>query len=157
MNYVNSIKSVYSNYLNFKGRAARSEFWWFFLFYVLASYAVNAIPVNSSIKLTISLIFGFASTIPYFAVACRRMHDSNRSGIWFLLTLLPFSSVIYLYSRTYYSNGVFSTTTSLIIAMIVGYAGLITLGVLLAKKGTEGPNKYGPDPLEKDSQENLAV
>ncbi|MBI5107373.1 MAG: DUF805 domain-containing protein [Rhodocyclales bacterium] len=78
MTFGESIKTCFSKYANFDGRASRSEFWWFFLFSLLASMA------TSMISQTLSALFSLVMLLPSLAVGARRLHDTNRSG-WFLL------------------------------------------------------------------------
>lgn len=72
------------NYANFNGRARRKEYWGFFLFWIIIYFALAAImgATESSIVGIILVVFYIGSLIPIIAVACRRMHDTNKSG-WF--------------------------------------------------------------------------
>jgi uncharacterized membrane protein YhaH (DUF805 family) len=93
MNFSQAISSCLSKYSTFKGRAPRSEFWWFYLFTVLVSWGSSL--VSGMMALTqpdfaaiatigpniVSLIF----FLPILAASSRRLHDTNRSGWWFLL------------------------------------------------------------------------
>ena len=91
MNFKNAIKTCLKDkYANFKGRASRSEFWFFYLFLVIG-YAISISTMFISIKLFIGTIsiFALAMIIPSIAVTVRRLHDINKSG-WFILLPLPF-------------------------------------------------------------------
>ena len=91
MNFKNAIKTCLKDkYANFKGRASRSEFWFFYLFLVIG-YAISISTIFISIKLFIGTmsIFVLAMIIPSLAVTVRRLHDINKSG-WFILLPLPF-------------------------------------------------------------------
>ena len=91
MNFKNAIKTCLKDkYFNFKGRASRSEFWFFYLF-LLIGYATTISTIFISIKLFIGTmsIFVLAMIIPSLAVTVRRLHDINKSG-WFILLPLPF-------------------------------------------------------------------
>jgi uncharacterized membrane protein YhaH (DUF805 family) len=86
MNFTTSISTCFSKYATFSGRASRSEFWWFNLFAVLASWAgsfVGAILFDGG-ELFGNLI-SLALMIPLLAVGSRRLHDTGRSGWWQLL------------------------------------------------------------------------
>jgi uncharacterized membrane protein YhaH (DUF805 family) len=93
---------VLKNYAAFGGRARRAEYWWFVLFNFLATLAL--IIVDSLIGLSaqaggigiLSGIYTLAVLIPGVAVAIRRLHDSGRSGWWFLISLVPFVGGIIL-------------------------------------------------------------
>jgi uncharacterized membrane protein YhaH (DUF805 family) len=70
-------------YATFAGRASRSEFWYFYLFYIIM-YAIGAgigIAIESQI---IMYLFIAPFWLPCFAAGARRMHDVGRSG-WFML------------------------------------------------------------------------
>jgi len=101
MNIQTSIKTCFNKYATFSGRASRSEFWFFVLFSILLSlvtlvidtmllgyYAYDFSPIN-----TIAAIITF---LPNLAVACRRLHDVNRSGWWQLLHLTIIGSIVLL-------------------------------------------------------------
>ena len=81
MSFIESIKSGFSKAFDVKGRAVRSEFWYFILFNVLASTVADNL--SKSLGNAVSTIL----FIPTLTVAIRRMHDVNKSG-WFIL--VPF-------------------------------------------------------------------
>jgi uncharacterized membrane protein YhaH (DUF805 family) len=83
MTFGQSIKTCFSKYADFSGRASRSEFWWWALFVFLASVAC------SIVSQTLAGIFSLATLLPYFAVGTRRLHDTDRSGWFQLLSLIP--------------------------------------------------------------------
>jgi len=83
MTFTESIKVCFSKYADFNGRASRSEYWWFALFIVLATFAADVI----SDKL--SLLISIATLLPLIAVTARRLHDTNRSGWLQLIALIP--------------------------------------------------------------------
>jgi uncharacterized membrane protein YhaH (DUF805 family) len=71
------------NYATFKGRASRSEYWYFVLFNVIFSIVLGF--VSGIVDLPILYtIYSLALLIPSIAVAVRRMHDVGKSG-WFIL------------------------------------------------------------------------
>ena len=74
---------VLQNYATFKGRASRSEHWYFVLFNIIFSIVLSYVSgvVNLPILYT---IYSLALLIPSIAVAVRRMHDVGKSG-WFIL------------------------------------------------------------------------
>jgi uncharacterized membrane protein YhaH (DUF805 family) len=114
MNFGEAIRSVFSNYATFEGRAARSEYWFFFLFCFLVQVAGNILLYRLPLMQEVVLgLFGLVVLIPSIAVAARRLHDIDRSGWWQLIVLIPI-------------------------------IGLIVLIVFYCIRGTEGPNRYGP-------------
>ena len=81
------------HYADFNGRARRSEFWYFQLFNFLIEIGIYLIVL--AIKEVIGIDLGFlrfvypiALFIPNLAVSARRLHDTNRSGWWQLLTII---------------------------------------------------------------------
>jgi len=89
-----SISYCFSNYANFNGRARRSEFWWFFLFVLIAQVVVQtlvALVVGTDSVLYSLLVFVLAIVlaIPLYAAGSRRMHDTGKSGWLQLLVLIP--------------------------------------------------------------------
>ena len=90
MNLSESISTCMGKYVTFKGRASRSEYWWFFLFTLIIGLGADLVavaaynigdPTGEILSLIISLIF----LLPSIAVATRRLHDTGRSGWWQLL------------------------------------------------------------------------
>lgn len=83
MTFVESIKTCFSKYADFNGRASRSEFWWWVLFVFLVSAA------TSVIGNVVSGLFSLGVLLPNIAVAARRLHDTDRSGWLQLVALIP--------------------------------------------------------------------
>ena len=83
MTFGQSIKTCFSKYADFNGRASRSEYWWWFLFVFLGS------AITGVISDVLSGVFSLAILVPYLAVAARRLHDTDRSGWFLLLNLIP--------------------------------------------------------------------
>ena len=95
---------VLKKYAEFSGRARRKEYWMFALFNALIYIAIlifSAIlgSIDNSLALIGSLllvIYGLAIFVPSLAVAVRRLHDTGRSGWWFLIAFVPFVGGIIL-------------------------------------------------------------
>lgn len=96
--------NVLRNYATFTGRARRSEYWFYTLFtlifIIIAAVLDNVLglawgagPIKTG---PIYLVYGLATFIPGLAVTVRRLHDTNRSGWFLLLYLLPFIGWIWL-------------------------------------------------------------
>ena len=83
MGFQEAVRVCFAKYFDFKGDAGRPEFWWFFLFVGLVSFALALV----SNKL--SGLFSLAVLVPYLAVTVRRLHDTNRSGWWVLVWFVP--------------------------------------------------------------------
>ena len=100
MRFSESVKSFWSNYSKFKGRARRSEYWWIQLFLVLTNLAVAAIDLvlmNGDVERFIAnggggivgLIWILVTIVPALAVLVRRVHDTGKSGWWALIGFVP--------------------------------------------------------------------
>lgn len=88
MDFATAIKTCFSKYVTFSGRASRSEYWYFALFTVILM--VIASVIDTAIGLEVfGLIVALALLLPTFAVAARRLHDRDKSAWWLLLYLLP--------------------------------------------------------------------
>ncbi|MFB9237326.1 DUF805 domain-containing protein [Plantactinospora siamensis] len=97
MSPLDAIRSALTQYAGFSGRARRSEYWWFFLFTAVVGIIAGLLddvfgtnfgsrPGSSGV---ISLIVTLALLLPGLAVGVRRLHDTNRSGWWILIGLIP--------------------------------------------------------------------
>ena len=115
MGFGQAISAGFSNYVNFSGRACRSEYWYWILFIIIADIVAAIIDQTLGIQLVTGL-FGLVTIIPNIAIAIRRLHDLDRTGWWILLGFIP----------------------------LIGW---IILLIWYVTKGTDGPNRFGPDPL----------
>jgi uncharacterized membrane protein YhaH (DUF805 family) len=112
MSFGESVRTCLHKYATFDGRATRSEFWWFYLFYVLVSLVIY-VPVivvgiiagseqsgivNAlwAIFMILWVIVLLALVLPLLAVGCRRLHDRGQSGWLQLLLLVPCGSIVLL-------------------------------------------------------------
>jgi uncharacterized membrane protein YhaH (DUF805 family) len=106
-------------YFEFTGRSSRREFWLFLLFIVVAMFVLGlldaALGLGGSVDRSVTRwdygfsaqygqhgglltgLFALAMIIPFFAVSVRRLHDSNHSGWWLLMGLMPLVGVIVLF------------------------------------------------------------
>jgi uncharacterized membrane protein YhaH (DUF805 family) len=78
MDFGTAISTCFKKYIDFSGRARRSEYWFFYLFYLIAIFASSI--VSESLP---NLVF-FVFILPMISAATRRMHDVGKSG-WFQL------------------------------------------------------------------------
>ena len=84
MSFVSAIQSWFRNYVNFKGRATRSEYWWWALFTLIVQIVASG--VGEGLGTVVSLVL----LVPGIAVAIRRMHDTNHRGWWMLFPIVNF-------------------------------------------------------------------
>jgi uncharacterized membrane protein YhaH (DUF805 family) len=117
MNFQQAIQSGFSNYVNFRGRARRSEFWYWQLFLVVGGLVAEVFDYGTGLRMSpLSSLFWLATFIPDLAVYVRRLHDTDRSGWWLLLFFVPL-------------------------------IGAIVLLVWLCTRGSHGYNRFGANPL----------
>lgn len=100
-----AIDSVFSNFATFKGRAPRSEYWWWvFMWYIILIFAIagDLYLFDPTVQPTLNpfaYFTGFwmiATFLPNWAVSVRRLHDAGYSGLWLLLTFAPFGGLVIL-------------------------------------------------------------
>jgi uncharacterized membrane protein YhaH (DUF805 family) len=104
MSFTAAIRSVLAQYAGFGGRARRAEYWWFALFVALVSIVTSILDstlgTDFRSNVTSSGVFGLianlALLVPSLAVAVRRLHDTDRSGWWILIALIPLIGAIVL-------------------------------------------------------------
>lgn len=92
----NAISVCFSKYATFSGRATRSEFWYFYLFYAIM-YVVGMIVASAAGSSAVQYLFIVPLWLPLLAAQFRRMHDVGRSG-WFLL--IPIYNIVLLCSSS---------------------------------------------------------
>jgi len=142
MSCPDAVRTVFSNYVNGYGRAQRSQYWWWTAFLLLAGFCLGLLDniffpsfmEMQSTRMTLdgqeveiddmsggggplSAIWSLATIVPSICVAIRRLHDTDRTGWWLLIGLIPL-------------------------------VGALILIFFFVQKGTDGPNRFGPDPLE---------
>jgi uncharacterized membrane protein YhaH (DUF805 family) len=83
MTFIESLRTCFSKYVDFDGRASRSEFWWWTLFTFLVSLATGIVSD------LLSGLFSLAVLLPSLAVGARRLHDTDRSAWFLLLWFIP--------------------------------------------------------------------
>jgi len=96
VSFTEAIRVCLNKYVTFSGRARRSEFWFWALFAVCIGVVAGIIDniVGSSI---VSWVVYLGLLLPGIAVTIRRLHDTSRSGWFYLLALVPFGGFVVLY------------------------------------------------------------
>ncbi|WP_166921261.1 DUF805 domain-containing protein [Flavobacterium poyangense] len=119
-------KVVFENYANFKGRARRSEYWYFALANALISIVLIVVGgvvggifgdgiTGIVVGYALFGIYTLLTLVPSLGVVVRRLHDVGRSGWFYLVAFIPFIGGIWIL-------------------------------ILFVTEGNHGPNQYGPDP-----------
>lgn len=94
--------NVLKKYAVFNGRAQRKEYWLFVLFNLIISIVLAFVDgkmgfFNPEIGIgTLGTIYGLAVLLPAIGVSIRRLHDTERSGWWLLIGLIPLIGAIVL-------------------------------------------------------------
>lgn len=86
----------WKKYVTFSGRARRKEYWMFVLFNILASVAAAVVDAILGTTGTIGGLYSLAVLLPGLAVFIRRLHDTDRSGWWIFIGLIPIIGSIIL-------------------------------------------------------------
>lgn len=142
-NASDSIEDCLSKFLDFSGRARRSEFFWFALF-TLAS------PIFALKKYTSFIFFfgvgTFICPMPMIAVTVRRLHDTNHSGWWLYSFLLLI--VLFIATSVYVSYCGMNSITKIILDVsdYIFVPLAVALLVFCCLDSDKGENKYGRSP-----------
>lgn len=102
---------------NWQGRLNRAQYWAFFIIYIAASIVLGIVDGVLGTGGILGGIFALLAIYSSFCVLIRRWHDRDKSGWWSLIALVPLVGAIWI---------------------------LVECGCL---KGTDGENRFGPDPL----------
>lgn len=95
MNFGEAVSDGFSKYAQFSGRSSRSAYWWWVLFYVLVIIGASILDAAAGTRI-FTVLAWLALIIPNLAVLVRRLHDTDRSGWWVLIGLIPVIGTIVL-------------------------------------------------------------
>ena len=118
MNFLESLKTCYKKIFNYRGRASKSEYWWFQLYFTLFAILMFSLVEAQGTSFTfgqVLFVLFLFNNLPLLSAAVRRFHDMNKSGWSVLWSLVPF-------------------------------IGAFIVLIMLAGDGTKGKNKFGPKP-----------
>jgi uncharacterized membrane protein YhaH (DUF805 family) len=89
---------AWKKYAVFGGRGRRQEYWYFVLFHILLYVLLSIITgvIGGKIGASLLSLYSVAVFLPGLAATVRRLHDTNRSGWWLLITLVPVVGAIVL-------------------------------------------------------------
>ncbi len=154
MNFGESIHTcLVKKFATFQGRASRSEFWYFQLFMLIASL-FNSLISNASqqVGVIVSAVISLILVIPYAAVTVRRLHDINKSGWYLFLYLFICFGGLALVLLSIGNSGQKAFEESLTIYIILQFGNMAFMLFNLARKGTQGKNKYDIEYESSDSE-----
>lgn len=144
MNFIDAVKTCFTKYANFNGRAGLPEYWWFFLFLIVASL------IMSSISAMLANIFSLATFVPMIAVTARRLHDTNKTGWlqvgWNLGMIVGIVLVVIGFASMFMHS---SGSPSMVMGGIGGLLMLVSFAVaiyFMVQKGDADDNQYGAPP-----------
>jgi uncharacterized membrane protein YhaH (DUF805 family) len=84
-----AVRRFFQRYALFRGRASRSEFWWWILANAIIGTVISVLIAIASIFRVVEVLWDLAVLVPSLALGARRLHDTNRSGWWQLLAFIP--------------------------------------------------------------------
>ncbi len=93
---MNEYIAVVRKYAQFSGRSTRREYWTFFLINVLISIFLSFLAAMNKNASILGSLYSLVLLVPGIAVSVRRLHDTNRSGWWGLISLIPLIGTIIL-------------------------------------------------------------
>tara|TARA_B100001094_G_scaffold331029_1_gene398017 strand:+ start:3520 stop:4005 length:486 start_codon:yes stop_codon:yes gene_type:complete len=151
INILDAVKLFFKNYFNFTGRASRSEYWWFFLAYIIVAIVISiaeglVIGIEYAGSGLASKIFSIAFMIGWLSLNARRLQDRGHTGWWQLAYLVPIIPIIYfMFLFLVAQNTAYGIALGLSVILLIGI--LITLIVVCCLPPKEDENKWGRNPL----------
>ena len=143
-------------YTRFDGRISRKTYWLASIVLWIVMLAIGAVEyawtdgftrvAEFGYRLALFLV-GLALWYPISALIVKRLHDRDRDGRLVLILIAPFL-LFYLYDLLGWSDPSNPKTVEDVLAVLTLVVGLVFLVELGFRRGTAGPNQYGPDPLE---------
>ena len=180
MTFSQAVKTCFSKFLSFSGRASRSEYWFFFLFIVLWNALAGIIDwqlftqvveteangvtsITATSSQPVQSLVGLIVFFPHLAVAWRRMQDTGRSGFYalFPILLMVGAGLVMVFgigiASSFAPGGsldlLFTRATLLVMipTMIVLIVSPLLVLWWLTRPSQPGTNQYGPNPYEVQS------
>jgi uncharacterized membrane protein YhaH (DUF805 family) len=178
MGPIRAIANCYLKIVTFSGRARRAEYWWFAVFMFLCAMGVQlaillpvltdpqllamlADPVGAELWfreqaalleawwLPMGLAWFLLGFLPQLSVTVRRLHDTNRSGWYiFMPAMVTFVSYSTAFAVAIVAGDNATMNMLMFLALIAPVLAMIWYLIVLCLPGTNGPNRFGPDPVE---------
>lgn len=158
-------KVVFENYANFKGRARRSEYWYYFLATIIISVILSILDSALGLKYgpndssgILNSIYSLLVFIPGLAVSVRRLHDIGKSGklllLFYVIVAVLFVVMVFSGLLAFMAGDVSALGIGFFVPILLIIAMGIYMLVLFCKEGDAGANKYGPDPKAEGEEIN---
>ena len=166
MTFASSVRSALRQYATFTGRATRAEFWWFYLFTALVGLVVDNLDsllgtsvYSEGAASATGLVVNLVLLLPLLAVTVRRLHDSDLSGWWvllpfgatFLATAAAIAALVIGFGSLFTGAPDAGVTVGVVVlgvfAVFLFGVGMVGLLVLMLRRSTPGPNRFGPHPV----------
>ena len=157
INMIDAVKLFFKNYVNFTGRASRSEYWWFMLAYLIASFVIGFIEgfvmalmgIYSGVAI-VGNIFILAMFIGLLSLNARRLQDRGHSGWWQAACYVPIIPM-YIFLFQFIFSGFQNGVGGLIFFALISIGTSITFIVFCCLPPKEDENKWGRNPLLPDN------
>lgn len=144
-------RPILEKYADFNGRAPRAEYWWYALGLIIVAVVLSIVENILGLKGMILGLYGpmtglfwIATIVPGLAVGTRRLHDTNRSGLWLLL-MVPYLITLVIAMRAM-TSGDFAAIGTAGLLSLLGLALCLVLLVFMVLPSSPGQNRYGPNP-----------
>jgi uncharacterized membrane protein YhaH (DUF805 family) len=160
MSFVDAIGECFFNFMNFRDRAARAEYWWWVLF------ALVVLVVALILDILVFFVFGNGYIMPFFivtylalvfpslSVTARRLHDTNRSGWWLLLYVaLSLLTIIAVLATGANDPSIRPSGTDAVLILVPAILTLVAfllIMVFMLLPSNPGNNRYGPNRYAGD-------
>jgi uncharacterized membrane protein YhaH (DUF805 family) len=152
-------RPITEKYADFSGRAPRAELWWYVLGLLIVYIFLTIIESIIGINRMVFGLYGplvcllwLGTIVPSIAVGVRRLHDTNRSGWWLLLPLVPwalaiaFGGTAMLGAAAGSGMGLMAGAGIAFIFMSLCLVAEVVILIFYVLPGTPGDNRYGPNP-----------
>jgi uncharacterized membrane protein YhaH (DUF805 family) len=150
MSPIDWAKRPLQKYADFSGRASRPEYWWFVLALIVVYVVVSIVESILGINRMVGGVYGplmillwIGTIVPQISVGVRRLHDTNRSGWWLLLPLIPYGLAFILGGSAMMSGSMTGLGVAGLFLMIGAVCAIVLL-IFMILAGTPGDNRYGP-------------
>jgi uncharacterized membrane protein YhaH (DUF805 family) len=143
-------RPIVEKYADFTGRASRPEYWWYVLALVVAFIVVRIVEGIVGVSHMIFLSYGplsallwLATIVPSLAVGARRLHDTDRSGWWLLICVVPYALMALTGVLAVMGGGLLMFFGMMGLIGVVALIGALVLLYFMVLPGTPGQNRFG--------------